>query len=82
MAWRELAPDFSRTARVRRDGLTFAPFVAPWGIVVAHAVYVWMTQHGSNDLTSRNALALAAAHSGSQVRGAVADSWLLDHQVR
>ena len=55
-------PDLARTARVRRDGLALALFVAPWGIVVANALYVWMTRHGGNDLTSSNALALAAAH--------------------
>ena len=51
-----------RSERVRRAGLALALFVAPWGFVAANAVYAWMTLHGGNDLTSRNALALAATH--------------------
>ena len=56
------APDLARTARVRRDGMAVALFVAPWGFVAANAVYAWMTLHGGDDLTSRHALALAGAH--------------------
>jgi putative effector of murein hydrolase LrgA (UPF0299 family) len=56
------APGLARTARIRRDGLALALFIAPWGFVVANALYTWTTLHGGNDLTSRNALALAAAH--------------------
>jgi hypothetical protein len=50
------------TARARRVGLSLALFVAPWGFVVANTLYAWTTLHGGDDLSSRNALALAAAH--------------------
>ena len=56
------APGLGRTARVRRDGMAMALFIAPWGFVIANALYLWTTLHGGDDLTSRNALALAAAH--------------------
>jgi len=51
-----------RSERARRTGLALALFVAPWGFVVANAVYAWMTLHGGDDLTSRHALALAGTH--------------------
>ena len=42
--------------------MALALFIAPWGFVIANALYLWTTLHGGDDLTSRNALALAAAH--------------------
>jgi hypothetical protein len=55
--------DTERTARVRRLGQASALIVAPWGFVIANGGDAWMTRHGGSDMTSRGALAIAAAHS-------------------
>ena len=54
--------DFGRTTRARRLGKGWALLVAPWFFVVANAADAWMTRDGGSDLTSKGALAIAAAH--------------------
>lgn len=52
----------ARTARTRRTGLSLALIIAPWFFVLANAVGFWETRHGGNDISGKDALALAAAN--------------------
>jgi hypothetical protein len=68
------APDTDATegtARLRRNALALALFVAPWGFVVANGAYAYMTLHGGQDLTGAGALALSAAHPTANRLGMV-----------
>jgi hypothetical protein len=61
----------SSTARFRRNALSVALLVAPWGFVLGNAGYAWETRHGGEDLTGAGSLALAAAHPGAERFGMV-----------
>jgi hypothetical protein len=57
-------PDTERTTRFRRMSQVAALLIAPWGFVVANAGTALMAKNGEDDLSSRSALTMAAAHPG------------------
>src|ERR1700742_1036927 len=65
------ASNASSTARFRRNALSVALLVAPWGFVLGNVGYAWETRHGGDDLTGAGSLALAAAHPGAERFGMV-----------